>query len=378
MSSIFQAVMQAQDRFQDMLLTKRNVVGVGSGYKQSGGVITDEPAVVILVRQKLPIAALTDDDRVPGAIDGVRTDVVESGEFQALQTLGPRDRHRPTIPGGVSIGHFKITAGTLGVMVRDRTTGERFLLSNNHVLANSNEARKGDAILQPGPTDGGQNPADAVATLERFVPIKFIEGDVNPPEDPPEEPPEPPGGGDGTDCDLIDAFVAIGNLLARLSGSAKRVQATAAAEMTPTAKPTTGPTAQVETNTADCALGRPNDPTMFEDEIRNIGVVRETTAPSLGMRVRKSGRTTDYTESDIALLNATVNVTYNTSKGTRTARFTGQVIADAFSQGGDSGSLVVESGSNRAVGLLFAGSSLSTIFTPIDVVLDALNATLQA
>lgn len=93
------------------------------------------------------------------------------------------------------------------------------------------------------------------------------------------------------------------------------------------------------------------------------------------MAVRKAGRTTDYTQSMITLLNATVNVGYVTVRGPRTARFTGQIIAQPFSQGGDSGSLVVDGAENKAVGLLFAGSAMATIFTPIDVVLAALNAT---
>ena len=115
---------------------------------------------------------------------------------------------------------------------------------------------------------------------------------------------------------------------------------------------------------------------MFTGEIRSIGQVSGTKPPALGMRVRKVGRTTDYTEGTITLLNATVNVAYNTSKGSRTGRFTGQVITEAMSQGGDSGSLIVDMNENRAVGLLFAGSNLATIFTPIDRVLDALNANL--
>ena len=43
------------------------------------------------------------------------------------------------------------------------------ILSNNHVLANENRAKTGDAILQPANADGGKNPADAVGRLERFV-----------------------------------------------------------------------------------------------------------------------------------------------------------------------------------------------------------------
>jgi hypothetical protein len=77
----------------------------------------------------------------------------------------------------------------------------------------------------------------------------------------------------------------------------------------------------------------------------------------------------------ITLMNATVTVAYSTAKGPRSARFTGQVIAQPMSQGGDSGSLVVDAVESRAVGLLFAGSPQATIFTPIDAVLAALNVT---
>jgi len=49
--------------------------------------------------------------------------------------------------------------------------GDYLILSNNHVLANTNAGKPGDLILQPGPFDGGLFPSDAVATLERFEPI---------------------------------------------------------------------------------------------------------------------------------------------------------------------------------------------------------------
>ncbi|AOM14673.1 S1 family peptidase [Bacillus thuringiensis] len=48
-----------------------------------------------------------------------------------------------------------------------------YILSNNHVLANSNNANIGDPILQPGPIDGGSDPTDRIATLSRFIPITF-------------------------------------------------------------------------------------------------------------------------------------------------------------------------------------------------------------
>lgn len=356
-------VFQAQQLFQESLLAKPNVVGVAVGLKNQVG----EPSVVVLVEQKLPLAALSADAMVPKEIDGVRTDVVEVGYLRAYAS--PRDRFRPEIPCGVSIGHYKITAGTLGAIVTDTQTGERLILSNNHVLANSNNALVGDAILQPGPADGGQNPGDLVARLERFIPLRYTDDpDTPPPPTPP--PPTPPPGGGGTGCDILTLVVSIVNGLAALLGSGQRV-APVAAPLPPTPQ-TAGISAQIPVNEVDCALAKPLDPSKFTGDILGIGQVSGTKAAALGMKVRKSGRTTGYTEGTVTLLNATVNVAY----GSRTARFTGQVITTPISQGGDSGSLIVDGTENKAVGLLYAGSNLSTIFNPIDKVLAALKVTI--
>jgi hypothetical protein len=80
-------------------------------------------------------------------------------------------RLRPLRIGG-SIGHHKITAGTLGAFVRARSGSATLMLSNNHVLANENRAKKGDAILQPGHFDQGRAPADVVGALASFVRLK--------------------------------------------------------------------------------------------------------------------------------------------------------------------------------------------------------------
>ena len=56
-------------------------------------------------------------------------------------------------PGGVSCGDKGIAAGTLGCLVRG---GEQNpILSNEYLLAKSNEAQKGDPIFDLGPYDGG-------------------------------------------------------------------------------------------------------------------------------------------------------------------------------------------------------------------------------
>lgn len=76
-------------------------------------------------------------------------------------------RHRP-LRIGLSIGHYNITAGTLGAFVTRKGSGEVRMLSNNHVFADENRGKSGDAILQPGAYDGGKRPKDKVGTLAEF------------------------------------------------------------------------------------------------------------------------------------------------------------------------------------------------------------------
>jgi len=96
----------------------------------------------------------------------------------------------------------------------------------------------------------------------------------------------------------------------------------------------------------------------------------QTTTATLGMAVKKFGRTTSLTSGTVAAVNATVNVGYDSG----VACFTGQIIITpgSFSAGGDSGSLIVVNGGTRdrqPVGLLFAGSPTTTVANPINTVL---------
>ncbi len=321
-----------KEAYKLAILDKPNVLGVGIGYKVSGGRRTDELCVVTLVEKKMPPAGLAIEDLVPRELEGVATDVVEVGLLRALQER--TDRWRPA-PGGVSIGHFQITAGTLGAVVRDRTTGERLILSNNHVIANSNDANPGDPILQPGPADGGQVEADTLAQLVRFCPISFSTS---------------PG-----DCALAESFASIGNTIAQILGSKHRLQPF---QSNPAA-----------TNQVDGAVARPLSDAEILDEILEIGTVEGSVPASLGMPVRKSGRTTGLSTGQVTVLDATVDISYGAG---RSARFENQIVTTAMSQGGDSGSLLVSEESIRAVGLLFAGSTQTTVHNPIQDVLDCL------
>src|SRR5262249_21609596 len=108
---------------------------------------------------------------LPDSIEGVPVSVEYTGLIMARSD--PTLRARPA-PLGYSLGHPAITAGSIGARVVN-PGGSVFVLSNNHVLANSNDATLGDPGLQPGPYDGG-TAADQIGTLYGFKMIDFSGG----------------------------------------------------------------------------------------------------------------------------------------------------------------------------------------------------------
>ncbi|KPK92164.1 MAG: hypothetical protein AMJ94_05570 [Deltaproteobacteria bacterium SM23_61] len=315
-----------ENRYQ--LLTRANVVATGIGYKFSAGQKTPALSIICSVTQKLPSSKLSAREMIPSSIGGLPTDVVQTGVIRAFQSHTAR--YRPA-PGGVSIGHKDITAGTLGCLVKKG--GDFFILSNNHVLANSNAAQIGDAILQPGPYDGGRFPEDHIANLEAFIPISFTGGP--------------------SECTTAAGIANLLNSLAKAMGSDARLLAI---------------TTQAEDNLVDAAIARPLNPADVNDEILEIGPLSGVGTGELGMAIKKSGRTTALTTGEIQQVDVTANVQYGDNK---IARFTDQLLAGAMSQGGDSGSAVLDS-QNRLIGLLFAGSDTTTIINRIEHVFSAL------
>jgi len=160
---------QTLKKHQTRILKKANVVGVGVGEKITDGMPTGRISLKVYVEKKVDKRKLSKKDLVPKRVAKIETDVEEVGK---IRPLAYTQRMRPA-PVGVSIGHYKITAGTFGCLVEDRKTGRPLILSNNHVLANSNQAMKGDAVIQPGAADGGTMPKDKIGELERWVEIKF-------------------------------------------------------------------------------------------------------------------------------------------------------------------------------------------------------------
>lgn len=318
--------------YRSQLLDQSNVVAAGVGYKITGGQKTSTLSIVCSVTKKLAASQLSSKDLVPDRLNGTPTDVIETGIIRALQS--PTEKHRPA-PGGVSIGHRDITAGTLGCLVKK--DGRFVILSNNHVLANSNAAEIGDSILQPGPHDGGRYPDDHIADLEQFIPINIT--------------------GAPSDCPVATGTANFLNSIARLFGSSVQLQAI---------------DQQATENLVDAAIARPINPDDVKNEILEIGTIQGAIEGELGMAIKKSGRTTGFTTGEIQQVDVSVNVQYGEGQ---IAQFTDQLMAGAMSQGGDSGSAVLDD-SNNLVGLLFAGSDTSTIMNRIQNVFSELGVSL--
>ncbi|WP_405732504.1 S1 family peptidase [Streptomyces sp. NBC_01537] len=215
---------QALEQFLRPEAPLANVVGFGHGVKWTDGQPTGQEALLVLVDQKVPEASLSEREVIPRQMDdGTLTDVLAVGQISAQQRLhqpprgtaqfqpdGHGHAHAPDsaqmeelglslvepevlvhrmrpCPSGFSVGNVRVTAGTLGSVVYDFLTGastnppapgigtpaQFYVLSNNHVLADSNRAQIGSPIVQPGVFDGGTDPSDRIATLSRFIPIQF-------------------------------------------------------------------------------------------------------------------------------------------------------------------------------------------------------------
>ncbi|MFW5991790.1 MAG: hypothetical protein ACOCQN_01200 [Halanaerobiaceae bacterium] len=323
-------------RYYNDLFKLDHVVGVGYGVKERKGEKTAERAIVVLVDKKVPKKKLSPGDIIPQAVGDYQTDVIEVGDIQLLNTR--TQRMRPAQPG-VSIGHYKVSAGTLGAVVRDRNSGLPLILSNNHVLANiagnnNDRAKIGDPILQPGAYDGGNESSDVIGHLERYIPIVKEDNEI-------------PG------CPLARAFERLLNSFLHLVRPDYKLKLV---------KSSYG-------NLVDCAVAKPVNKNDINPEILEVGSISGVDRPEPGMKIKKSGRTSGLTVGLIKTIYTTIQVKMSE---TETAVFHNQFVTGPISAAGDSGSLVLDE-DNRAVGLLFAGSDKATVCNWIEYVLAELD-----
>ncbi len=321
------------------LLKLPNVVGVGVGIKKAGEEATGRLSLVVFVEKKIPARELRRDQVVPLKIGDLETDVIETGRFRFLSDpLAGRTRRVRPAPPGVSIGHFRVSAGTFGAVVKDKNTKEKLILSNNHILANASNGRDGraaigDPVFQPGPHDGG-GPRDRIGSLLRFVPVKRSEQEV--------------------ECPVAAAVSRTGNVLLhafRPNYDLRLIRRTQ------------------ENNLIDAAVARPDSPGLIDDNILDVGPVQGVGELQPSDQVLKSGRTSGLTEGKVLSVGVTVKVDILEDE---IGWFTDQIMSDLVSRPGDSGSLVLND-KKEAVGLLFAGSDKYTVFNRIQNVLEKLN-----
>lgn len=138
-------------------------VAFGVALPAEGGSLLDGFRVAVRVLERTSTAGLLVQNakqRAHGEVDEVFVGPIESAVEKGC--------FRPCVLGS-SVGHPDVTAGTLGAFVNRE--GEVHLLSNNHILANCNTAKVNDAVLQPGPLDGGKSPDHEIARLTYFVPL---------------------------------------------------------------------------------------------------------------------------------------------------------------------------------------------------------------
>jgi hypothetical protein len=294
------AAIQVQDRHTRDLLNIAGVLGTAVGLSEDG-----RPVIRLYL-------AHADVEGLPKMLDGFPVEAVVTGMFVAL--TDPTARQPRPVPTGVSVGHPDITAGTIGFRVTDGT--DVYILSNNHVLANQNDASVGDAALQPGPTDGGSDPADRIGTLNDWVDIDF-------------------GGGDNT----VDAAIAL----------------------------TTTSDLQASTPTDD-GYGAPSSTTVPASVGMEVQKYGRTTGLTHG-EVSEVNVTVNICYQPLFIF-CLKSATFVNQIG---------ITPGGFSDGGDSGSGIVTDDANKnPVALLFAGSSSRTLANPIDPVLDAFGVTIDA
>jgi Trypsin len=127
-------------------------------------------------------------------------------------------------------------------------------------------------------------------------------------------------------------------------------------------------------NTVDAAIAKVKNKASVTSAIRLIGVpTGASNRVRRGMRVQKTGRTTDYTQGIIQDINYRMALDYKKpGGGSGRVGLQDLVLCTRFTDGGDSGSAVLDM-NKRIVGLHFAGSPSSSIFNKINNVLTQLD-----
>lgn len=324
-----QAVMKVQQAYTASLMSHPDVIGTATGLSDSGN-----PAILVFVNEESPSAAWTFDSIRPH-LAGVEVRVVLTAPFRAL-------KGGPGGGGGGGVSHTAIQTPPISL---GTSGGWRHDLANGYCCGGTL-----GSLIQVG---GQQRILSNYHVLEADI--------VN--------------GGNGTTAQTGDPVIQPG--LLDVGCNANNAQNVASL-----VKTSSLPNSNVDASTATILNGM----VKTNGDILEVGVPSSSTLnASIGLGVKKSGRTTGLTRNSIQGLNATISVGYeNECAGgsSFTKTFTGQIIignkGSKFLAGGDSGSLMLEDVTNnpRAVGLLFAGSTSLAVANPINEVLNFFGASM--
>ncbi len=274
---------------------------------------------------------------IPQQLGGIRTDVQALGVIKALQS--PTGKMRPA-PGGCSIGHVDVTAGTLGMPGLSRIGGV-----HPQQQPRAGQLQPRAALVTPSCSRVRQTVAQRATRLpswSEFVPIDFVA------EQP--QPTPTPGG-----CSVSNAARAA---CTRPRSEPHQCHGCGGA----------GGWRQRRGR----ALARPLSPNLVENRILNIGQPHGTATATLNTQVVKSGRSSGFTTGQIRQIDVTVQVEYEDAG---TATFSGQLVATGDEPTGDSGRR-----SSTSIPAWWACCSpapnAATMINPIQNVMAALNVTI--
>lgn len=296
------------DQYQN-LLAFPGVVGFGDGFKEVGGLPTEKESIIVLVKQKVSPDKLLKHHLVPKKINGILTDVIEVGDIKAYSLL------RPTV--AVQSFTTRMRPAAPGVSIG------HYLATAGTFGAVVYDKKSGQPLIL------SNNHILANSSNGRDLRAKIGDAILQP--------------------GSIDGGRSMNNRIAKLT---KFV----------------GLKEYPNRNNVDCALAKPLSNDLVVPEVIQIGLIRGIDTPIIGMKVKKSGRTSGLTTGQIRAINVTLNVSYGNG---RTLKFVDQILTTGMSASGDSGSLVVTD-ENKAIGLLFAGSDQGTLLNPIRRVMDLL------
>jgi len=292
---------------------KKNVIGCSKiyhkRYLESKDIEVDEVVFRIYVSKKEPISKLSSKELIPRALTVAKyftigTDLIVCSP----KALSTRDKYRPIV-AGISSNHKDGTACTITGFFIDKETNEVLVASCNHCYARSNKAKIGDIILQPSPYDGGTL-KDKIGYLKKYVPLYF----------------------DRYTCNVRNLLYSIVKLLLPFYKKENKVD--------------------IAFSTLEVG---------YNNSIYDIGDIKGWNVALLDELVYKVGRTTGKTKGVIVDTAWHGYVQYDRGL----ALFTDCYLAKLHSEGGDSGSPVVNV-DNELIGGLFAGDDTYSVICKIN------------